>query len=453
MDLFLTEADISENKTLELFDFNSYINREKLHEVKNAVLLSLNDKNSFDPEGLWSETIFGRIGSKERKLKFGYIKLNIPMIRPVIYKLLRTYSDQMREILLETAKFTIDDSGKLIYDNVNGETGLLFLLNNYKKIDFEKCSKRDKQLVGQFFNTHKDKVFLDNYWIIPPGGIRDMSVNRNIKQFSSEINDIYEKIISLNDQIILYEFDDDMKQILALELQKCLIQAHVWVQNKMTGKSGLLRGTMLKKSVDYTARIIAMSDPSIPFGSVGISWHAIIVLYEPFVFHYILKVKPEIQEQIKLFLKIEHTKPLNASELKKFTNAIQLNPESIPIEIKDIMVECAKYVTKDKDILIKRDPVMSRGNYFAASIIVLTSGRGIVVNPLNCGPLTLDFDGDCLAAYPAFTEESLKEVKKLNPSKNKSIWVDLKNSGQQNFNLQLDAISTIYHATKTDLAV
>ena len=42
MDLFLTEADISENKTLELFDFNSYIEREKLHEVKNAVLLSKN---------------------------------------------------------------------------------------------------------------------------------------------------------------------------------------------------------------------------------------------------------------------------------------------------------------------------------------------------------------------------------------------------------------------------
>ena len=114
------------------------------------------------------------------------------------------------------------------------------------------------------------------------------------------------------------------------------------------------------------------------------------------------------------------------------------------------MIECCKYITKDKDILIKRDPVMSRGNYFAATPVTLSEGRGIVVNPLNCDPLTLDFDGDCLAAFPIYTKQGLNEVKKLNPSKSKSAWIDLKSGGKQLFNLQLDAVSTIYAATKAD---
>ena len=448
---YITEENvINSDKVLTLFNFDEYIIRNKLKEVKNSNLLSLNDKNSFDAEGLWSEIIFGRLGSKERKSRFGFHKLNIPMIRPVVYRLFRTFSDPIREILISRNKYKLGDKGELILDEINGTTGLLFILENYKKIDFELCAKRDKKDIGRYFNNNKELAFINNYWILPPGGIRDMSLNRNAKQFSSEINDKYEKIISLNEQIALYEFDEEMQQILATELQNFLLQAHIWVQNKMTGKSGLLRGTMLKKSIDYTGRIIAMSDPNIPFGSVGITWHAIITLYEPFAYHYILKIKPSVQNLIKAFLGIKHDKDLNASELKRFTSTIQLNPNSIPDELKQEMIECCKYITKDKDILIKRDPVMSRGNYFSATIVVLSEGRGIVVNPLNCDPLTLDFDGDCLAAFAIYTKQGLNEVKKLNPSKSKSAWIDLKSGGKQLFNLQLDTVSTIYAATKAD---
>ena len=96
---YITEADIvNSDKVLTLFNFDAYIIQNKLKEVKNSNLLSLNDKNSFDAEGLWSEIIFGRLGSKERKSRFGYHKLNIPMIRPVVYRLFRTFSDPIREI-------------------------------------------------------------------------------------------------------------------------------------------------------------------------------------------------------------------------------------------------------------------------------------------------------------------------------------------------------------------
>ena len=62
--------------------------------------------------------------------------------------------------------------------------------------------------------------------------------------------------------------------------------------------------------------------------------------------------------------------------------------------------------------------------------------------------MTLDFDGDCVAMFPVFYKESLKEAAKLNPRKSKPIWLNLQKSDSQNFNLQLDCVSTIYSATK-----
>lgn len=447
---FLTEVDIesgSDSKKLELFDFDKLIETEKLKEVKNANILSLNNKNNFDDEGLWSELIFGRVGSKERKTRFGYIRLHIPMIRPVVYRLMKTYSEEIRDIIADKVKFKIEKTGELIEDE-SGETGLLFLLKNYQKINFASCAKKDKQDVGKFIENNKYKIFIHNYWILPPGGIRDMSVNQNAKQFTSEINDIYEKIISLNSQLELYEFDEEMQSVICHELHNFLVQAHLWVQTKMTGKGGLLRGTMLKKSVDYSARCIAMPSPEIPFGYIGIPWQVLCVIYEPFLFHYILKTKPEIQNLIKANFGIQHDKALNNSELKKITSTIQGNLGAIKDELKEALIDAITECVKDKEIIIKRDPVVSRGNYFSANIVVLDHGQGVRVNPLYCPPLTLDFDGDCVALFPVFTKQALKEAKNLNPAKSKAFTYNLQKTGEQNYNFQLDCISTIYAATK-----
>ena len=447
---FLTENDItnSDNTKLELFDFDKYIETEKLKEVKNSNLISLTDRNSFDPDGIWSEIIFGRVGSKERKTRFGYIVLNIHMIRPVMFKILKTYSEIIRDIINETQKFKLNKDGSLEV-NEAGETGLLFLLNNWDKIDFAVQAKKEKKEIGEFINQHRNLIFIKNYWIIPPGSIRDVSISKKNQSFTSEINDIYEKIISLNDQIKLYDFDDEMKSLIVKEMNNFLLQAHAWIQDKMVGKNGLLRGTMLKKRVDYTGRIIASSNAmKIPFGKVGIPWHDLFVLYEPFCFHYILKVKPEIQNTIKQSLNINHNKPLNLSELKKLTTLIQANHNSLPESFINELFECVSYVVKGKDILIKRDPVVGRKSYFSSEPMPLRNDVGIVVNPLVCSRLTLDFDGDQVCAFPVFSKEGLKEAAKLNPTKTKSIWYDIKKYGSHQFNPQLDAVSIIYAATK-----
>ena len=433
--------------TLKLLNIEQYIKDNKLLEVKNSNIFGLG-KKTFDEEGLWSEIIFGRIGSKERRIKFGYINLGATFITPVVYKMLATYSEEIRDVLSEKRTFSISPDNDLKEDPI-GETGILFLTQNYKNIKFNSLSKKDKVDIGEFIEKNKELIFINKYLILPAGGLRDMSTTKKqTKQFTSEINDLYERLISLNSQLMTHNEDEMMKAIFGKEIQKVLNQIYTWIQNRLEGKQGLLRGTLLKKTLDYSARIIATSDPNIPLGYIGLPWHTILVLYEPFFFHYVLKLNTKLNSFIKEYLKITAERELSYNDLKTFNYSIMKNPEAIAGELKELLIIAAAEITKDKDILIKRDPVVSRTSYYSATPIPLREGRGAVVNVLTCPPLGLDFDGDTLPLMPVFTKEALAQAAKLNPRKSKSVWTNPMSNSNHVYSFALDSVSTIFAATK-----
>lgn len=433
--------------TLKLLDIEQYIKDNKLLEVKNSNIFGVG-KKTFDEEGLWSEIIFGRVGSKERRVKFGYISLGSTFISPVVYKMLATYSEDIRDILSEKRTFSISPDNDLKEDPI-GETGILFLTQNYKNIKFNSVSKRDKLEIGEFIEKNKELIFINRYLILPAGGLRDMSTTKKqTKQFTSEINDLYERLISLNSQLLTHHEDELMRAIFGKEIQKVLNQIYTWIQNRLEGKQGLLRGTLLKKTLDYSARIIATSDPNIPLGYIGLPWHTLLVLYEPFFFHYVLKQNNELNTIIKEYLKLPIDREISYNDLKTFNYMIMKTPESFTGDLKEKLVLAATEITKDKDILIKRDPVVSRTSYYSATPIPLREGRGAVVNVLTCPPLGLDFDGDTLPLLPVFTKEALQQAAKLNPRKSKSVWVNPTSNSNHVYSFALDAVATIFTATK-----
>lgn len=436
-----------DSSVLSLLDIDEYIKKNGVKEVKNANIFGLG-KKTFDEQGLWSETIFGRIGSRERRNQFGYIQLATTLINPIVYKMMKNSSESIRDILAEKKYFSLKTDGTFKEDEV-GQTGVLFLAEYKDKVDFEKCAKKDKKDIGRFLNKNKDLIFIDKYLIMPPGGIRDMSTDKNeAKKFSSELNMLYEKLISLNSQLEIHKDDLEMGLIFASQLQKILVQIYLWIQAKLEGKQGLLRGTMLRKTLDYSARIVATSSPEIPLGSIGIPWHTLLTLYEPFFFHYVLKVDDELKNLIIEYIKLPAGRSLGYHDLKTFNYSIAKNPNLVSGILKDKLFHVASEISKDKDILVKRDPVTSRTSYYSATPIALPSGRGAVVNAMSCGPQGLDFDGDTLALMPVFSKEALNEVAQLNPAKSKIAWTDPMNAKNQIYKLALDQVSIVYAMTK-----
>jgi DNA-directed RNA polymerase beta' subunit len=427
---------------LDLLNINEFIDRYKLQEVTSKEIFSDSKNRVFDDRGLWSETIFGRVGSKERQSKFGFANLNTKIFHPVVYKLLYSVSEDFRDALLHKKKYVIKD--KQLIENDSGETGIIFLCENIDNIDFVEICKKDKLDVATFLEKNKDKIVIDKYLIIP-AGIRDLNISvRNPQAMSDPINEAYESLLNYVLFIKTVGADEDIVQ----NLQKTALNLHQHIIDRMKGKTGFMRGSMLKKSIDYSGRVVATSDQSLNLGEIGIPWHTVLTLYEPFFTHYVFSKDEDLRDQIKLYMEISDEDELSSNELKHFNLLVSKNIDNISETLKTMLIHTAEEITKDKTIIIKRDPATMRDHYYAAEIKVLKEGRSCVVPGLICDGLGLDFDGDTLSLTPLLTEKANKEAKKLNPKHNKSIWISPLSITKKYFKPQHDTIATIYNCTK-----
>ena len=64
---------------------DEFIQRNGLKEVTSQLNYEPSSTN-FHPEGLFSEEIFGQLGSSSRIATLGYINLHTPILTPVVYK-------------------------------------------------------------------------------------------------------------------------------------------------------------------------------------------------------------------------------------------------------------------------------------------------------------------------------------------------------------------------------
>jgi len=425
---------------LQLLDIEEFIIKNRLSEVTSSNIYSIS-KNNFDPKGLWSEEIFGNIGSDARKSKFGFIDLTCPIVNPVLYDMVAGISTELRNILNENKRYIFENNK--FTENETGETGLLFFVSIFKDIDFLKICKTIKTDVAQFLNINK-KLILINKQLVLPAGIRDLSLTQTKgRQFSSEINELYGKMLLLVTQ--KSGQSEALTEMFIGYIQKTAIAIFKWIQSRIKGKQGLFQGSMLKKTIDFSARLVAISDPNIPVGTIGIPWHVVLTLYQPFFIHAVF-ANSDIKEKIATFMNCK-PEDVNDHKLQEFNNKVNKYPDKITGQLKLDLLELISKMVINKDILCKRDPVVSRNSYYAGSIQVLPQGNAVVVNSLSVTSQGLDFDGDTLALFPVFTDEALVEAKKLNPAKTKSAWMDPISSGHH-YPLTLDTVSTIYAATK-----
>jgi hypothetical protein len=97
---------------LKLLDVDYYI--RGLKPVTSTVTLTRDEK--FHENGLFSEEIFGRDRSPERRTSYSYINLNTYVIHPTALGMLYRLDRRLKKFLSAEALFSIDEFGNLIED-------------------------------------------------------------------------------------------------------------------------------------------------------------------------------------------------------------------------------------------------------------------------------------------------------------------------------------------------
>jgi len=251
-------------------------------------------------------------------------------------------------------------------------------------------------------------MFITRLPVVPPA-LRPMVALEGGRHASSDLNDLYRRVINRNNRL---------KRLLAIHApevilrnEKRILQEAVdaLLDNSMRrgagvlgvlggrrralksladylkGKHGYLRQNLLGKRVDYSGRSVIVVGPDLELDECGLPKHMALELFRPFVIQGLL-----------------------ARELAyNIRGAGRLIEDEAP-EVWPILEEAIK----GKYVLLNRAPTLHRQS-IQAFRPVLIEGNAIQIHPLVCPAYNADFDGDAMAVHVPLSEEAQKEAEQI----------------------------------------
>ncbi|MEI6420064.1 MAG: DNA-directed RNA polymerase subunit beta' [bacterium] len=251
-------------------------------------------------------------------------------------------------------------------------------------------------------------MFMTRIPVIPPA-LRPMVPLDGGRYATSDVNDLYRRVINRNNRLL------KLKEISApdviLRNEKRILQEAVdslidnsirhgnnmmqsaasakhqlkSLADNLKGKRGIFRQNLLGKRVDYSGRSVIVVGPELHLNQCGLPKQMALELFRPFVISKLLE--RELAYNIR--------------------GAGRLIDEDLP-EVWAILEE----VIKDKYVLLNRAPTLHRLGIQAFKPILI-EGSAIQVHPLVCTAFNADFDGDQMAVHVPLTEEAQAEAREI----------------------------------------
>ncbi len=257
-------------------------------------------------------------------------------------------------------------------------------------------------------NIKPEWMFIKNIPIIPPA-LRPMVALDGGRYATSDVNDLYRRVINRNNRLkklieigapdVILRNEKRIMQEAVDSLIDNTIRKHSGsvavsssqkrplksLSDQLKGKQGIFRQNLLGKRVDYSGRSVIVVGPNLSMNECGIPKKMALELFRPFV---ISKI-------------IERDMAFNVRGAGKML----ADPTD---EIWSILEE----VIKDRYVLLNRAPTLHRLS-IRAFLPKLIEGKAIQLHPLACAGFNADFDGDQMAVHVPLSEEAQLESKEL----------------------------------------
>jgi len=242
-----------------------FIQKNMLQEVTSQLTFEPSS-NNYHPEGLFSENIFGQIGSSQRYSRLGYISLHSKFINPTIFdniiNLKRGYL-----AIMESRDYAIWNKETKMFDIVpkgteGAETGYNFFVSHLEELKFAESTSVTKQnTIGTIYKAIKEKTALVEYLPVLPAGIRDIK-EKNGRIDYGDINPLYITALALAQEIknaatnpFLMKYYDGIKYNLQLKIN----EIYRYLKNFVAGKGGFAQQKYARRAVAWGTRNVAIS--------------------------------------------------------------------------------------------------------------------------------------------------------------------------------------------------
>ncbi len=221
--------------------------------------------NNFHPNGLFSTTIFGNIGTEFRNRTFGYVDLKTEILHPLIYFAAISLKAFYKQILDGTVLAEWDAKTKSFIKSNSDEarTGYSFFIEHIEELVFEKNESEKRSFLVDLFNKAiKENKYKMRYVLVLPAGIRDYSIDDNGKPQEDEVNKFYRKMLfqsSIIDPNISKKSPEVYDNI-RNSLQKIALELFDFIKGLLEGKHKLILGKWLTRKIFNSTRNV-LSNP------------------------------------------------------------------------------------------------------------------------------------------------------------------------------------------------
>ena len=247
-------------------------------------------------------------------------------------------------------------------------------------------------------------MILDVIPVIPPD-IRPMIMLDGGRYATSDLNDLYRRVINRNNRLIkMLELDApdiivrNEKRMLQ-EAVDALIdngrhgrpvtgpnnRALKSLSDMLKGKQGRFRQNLLGKRVDYSGRSVIVVGPELKMYQCGLPKEMALELFKPFVLKRLADKK-------------------DIANIKSARKLIDRADNKVWDALEDVI--------KDHPVMLNRAPTLHRLGIQAFEP-VLVEGRAIKLHPLVCSAFNADFDGDQMAVHLPLSAEAQAEARFL----------------------------------------
>ena len=278
---------------LDLVDMKKIIAVNGLKEVTNPILFEAGRIPT--PDGLLSMEIFG-MTSRERKENYAFISLNDYFIHPFAYKVLIRLDRKIESIVKGTRKYIIDDAGQFILDEENGSTGCAWLYKNWEKVKFNRNESNVRNERISLIEAYKKDVLFIRHWLIIPAFYRDVDFQSNTsgKLKTHELTALYCKLLKYTKLLANTSDFDFVVNATKGRVEDTLVEIYDYFKGKLHKKHGIIRKSLLGKSIDYGVRAVISApefrydnydDNIVDFMHCSIPIALICTLFFPFMLH------------------------------------------------------------------------------------------------------------------------------------------------------------------------
>lgn len=332
--------------------------------------------------------------SEERSKRYAKITLPCPVINPLIYMLFLKAKPNVKKtlysILYYKKAYKFDEKNELVEFDPNVDAPELKLegVDGTKQFILSICANSDKPELN--FIRENSKIITCNSVIVIPPAFRNISKTTNGSYAADLLNRYYLELLMrisrMNDMSFEIKQKSDIHLSYFKMIQINVIKMYEYVIDKLSKKSGLIRGNILGKRVDFSGRAVISPDPTLNLSECRIPYLILLEMYKPQLITYLINRKYVNR----------HNKASNLIDQCIISNDLQL----IPL-LEDFV--------KDKVCILNRQPTLHRLSILAFKVKI-NPGSTIMIHPLVCSSFNADFDGDAMAIYISVTERCTKDI-------------------------------------------